>query len=809
MRNKLVLFIVFLFSFAFLITPSLAQFSDVENDHQYKTSIEFLQGKNIIGGYPDGTYKPDKIINRAELLKIVVEAVYDDEFSSFSNEQCFSDVSPGIWFTKYVCFAKFKGIVNGYSDGSFKPEQEINYVEAIKIALETYGYVSSANNPSDPWYKIYTDFADNKNFKPSDVFAFEQFINRGQMAEIISRIIKFKEGNIDPIDPIDPIDSSNSYMSISVVDQNGASVSNADVKVYDKVTYSKIAAVSPIASGKTDAFGVSKINIDPASVGNLITVIATKANYVGSFVQNFSTSVPQKLILTAAPSAASLIIPKAPNASFDKIRIDMTKPIGTIIENEPYKVVFKALFDPSLLSKIQSVDANLVITNHSTEATADVLFQYKLENIKISDPQGFNLSLPQGKYAYYFFFDIHYVDGTNESYPEPYHPLTYYFENNYTTAGLAYDFVVIPQINYANCNPLFENQNSNDLNKVNLLFISIGEDQSLVKKLAVEFITGKFGIFSLEPFLSNQNKFQFWYSDKQINDLNDITALETIAYKLGTGELTTGTLPYAEKIKQSCYLPNRQIVYITKDPNLFGLKCADAYINIYSGRDELENCMKTESEDYCISKIPYAAVFSHEFGHQISNLSEEYTSDKVYDVPSYFGKYKQILGVSNDFGVQQTYYSPYVNPAEDCLREYGGEGSYYCVPNQQVVNDCKTNAPWKNLLGNGCGQDGVIDCDESDPDYGLEITCDNMGAGSVPFSTVLKPTKVSIMGSVNNFSALWSDQLLFDESCTLNGKITACDTSINSVSRLYGLVNEAQICKFINIFTGSTAGVCN
>jgi hypothetical protein len=54
------------------------QFTDVEG-HQYRTAIEFLAQREIVKGYPDGTYGVDRTITRAELLKIVLESTVGDQ----------------------------------------------------------------------------------------------------------------------------------------------------------------------------------------------------------------------------------------------------------------------------------------------------------------------------------------------------------------------------------------------------------------------------------------------------------------------------------------------------------------------------------------------------------------------------------------------------------------------------------------------------------------------------------------------------------------------------------------------------------
>lgn len=162
--------------------------------HKYEDAIWYVFNNDIVGGYPDGSYKPDQTINRAELLKVIIEAAYTDEFESFDSMGCFTDVASSEWYSKYVCFALAEGIVEGYVDGSFKPASQINFVEALKIVMIGFGY---GYEVGDLWYKNIIDQASGLNFIPLDITVFNQAFKRGQMAEMITRIMKYKDDSLN------------------------------------------------------------------------------------------------------------------------------------------------------------------------------------------------------------------------------------------------------------------------------------------------------------------------------------------------------------------------------------------------------------------------------------------------------------------------------------------------------------------------------------------------------------------------------------------------------------------------------------
>jgi len=162
--------------------------SDVQDTTPRELKIKALNRLGVINGYDDGTYKGDKSINRAEFLKILVASAYPDEVdeaagSDPAKQNCFSDVVDD-WYAKYVCVAKSKGIVKGYENGSFAPEQQINVVEALKIIMETL-HPESVTEVAGAWWQKYWDSAEDMDIVVDDITGQVQDINRGQMAEMI------------------------------------------------------------------------------------------------------------------------------------------------------------------------------------------------------------------------------------------------------------------------------------------------------------------------------------------------------------------------------------------------------------------------------------------------------------------------------------------------------------------------------------------------------------------------------------------------------------------------------------------------
>ena len=193
MKKILLLGLIAMFPFT-----ASANFTDVHWSHLHSKAVTNLYNSNIVRGYQDGTFRPEKNISRAEMLKILVEAKFLNkdsvELDNYSNANCFQDSNPQNWFNKYVCWAKNEGWVNGFENGTqFRPQKPVTLVEALKLAL-----VSSeiSYNQTDRWYKGVVDKSSALNLIPLDVEYFHNKITRAQMADLITRHMNFAQDSL-------------------------------------------------------------------------------------------------------------------------------------------------------------------------------------------------------------------------------------------------------------------------------------------------------------------------------------------------------------------------------------------------------------------------------------------------------------------------------------------------------------------------------------------------------------------------------------------------------------------------------------
>lgn len=198
---------IFASLFLFLISAGIvfaADFPDVKNDNEHFVAIKYLVDKGIIGGYQDGTFKPDELVNRAEATKIIVKAFnvpYDKTF-----EESFPDVKKSDWFFPFVMASKEAGLLAGYKDGKFKPGNNINLAETLKL-IEVAGNAKvpdKADNSvfldtqKDAWYAVYALYARDHNIVLSDDYGnlhAEQPMTRQAFAEVVYRMMIVSEKN--------------------------------------------------------------------------------------------------------------------------------------------------------------------------------------------------------------------------------------------------------------------------------------------------------------------------------------------------------------------------------------------------------------------------------------------------------------------------------------------------------------------------------------------------------------------------------------------------------------------------------------
>lgn len=290
-------------------------FTDLSDSDENATAINYLKDAGVVQGYEDGTYKPANTINRAEFLKILMEAAALQTGGS----NCFKDVKDG-WFAPYVCKAAELGLVKGYEDGNFRPAQEISFAEASKIVVNTLEIKEGASDGS-VWYEGYVKALEDLDAIPKTINSFGQYVTRGEMAEIIWRIKEqpdkaslsylgvkrrdagaAKEGALSTFDSC--VDLKDYFVENTQVDYYGVMYKSADV-VSDGDTGAAEAPAAAESAGEglgsgSDNYSETNVQVEGVDEAD---IVKTDGEYIyvlkGDLLKIVKASSPEELEVIA------------------------------------------------------------------------------------------------------------------------------------------------------------------------------------------------------------------------------------------------------------------------------------------------------------------------------------------------------------------------------------------------------------------------------------------------------------------------------------------------------------------------------
>jgi hypothetical protein len=183
-----------------------ATFSDLPESNDYYIAVESLVQSGILQGYDDGTFKPEREVNRAEALKMILKSANIQVGGGLYNTG-FPDVPIDSWYAGYVMEGTLRGIIKGNPDGTFAGARTVNEAEFLKMTLESFEMDLSKHQNVDDWISadaapgewfipylsyaktiglVYPDL--NYNLYPGKTLA------RGQCAQILYKMLVIEQG---------------------------------------------------------------------------------------------------------------------------------------------------------------------------------------------------------------------------------------------------------------------------------------------------------------------------------------------------------------------------------------------------------------------------------------------------------------------------------------------------------------------------------------------------------------------------------------------------------------------------------------
>lgn len=177
---------------------AVTKFSDV-SDSYTATAVESLRLMGVLDGYGDGTFRPDTVLNRAQFCKMAVYAMDGSgELGRYSTVTIFPDVKPSHWASAYINMAARKGIISGFADGKFKPGQTVTAGQAVTILMRGLGYKDE--DMGGVWPQSYMAEAQtNGLLKSTGITSAYAGLTRAQAARLFLNLFEAKHGKGDAL----------------------------------------------------------------------------------------------------------------------------------------------------------------------------------------------------------------------------------------------------------------------------------------------------------------------------------------------------------------------------------------------------------------------------------------------------------------------------------------------------------------------------------------------------------------------------------------------------------------------------------
>lgn len=201
----------FLVLTGFFLIPSVAaaEFKDIPADSPVLEAAQYLQSVGVLNGYPDGTFRPNQQVNRAEAVKLVIAPLLKAEALTQLTATPFGDVKPGDWYLPYVEAARQNSVVDGPpGKTAFNGTQPVQKMEFIKMLLLAYRVDPNAyseirlplsSDVQDPaaWYYPYLRFALTASMTmitQDGTLDPGRELTRGDTAVILYRYLMYRNG---------------------------------------------------------------------------------------------------------------------------------------------------------------------------------------------------------------------------------------------------------------------------------------------------------------------------------------------------------------------------------------------------------------------------------------------------------------------------------------------------------------------------------------------------------------------------------------------------------------------------------------
>ncbi len=173
-------------------------FIDVPATHPHEEAITWAEEQGLLRSYRDGIFAPDDEITRAEFVGLLLHAAGVKSrgrecLRAFRQEygpraRFLRDVEPGTWYEADVCAALERGIIEGFADETFRPDDHVSFAQAAVMLTRAYGLPVPAIQSGEPWYGPAVQKLADRSAVPADVLSFHASVSRAIVAEVLYRL---------------------------------------------------------------------------------------------------------------------------------------------------------------------------------------------------------------------------------------------------------------------------------------------------------------------------------------------------------------------------------------------------------------------------------------------------------------------------------------------------------------------------------------------------------------------------------------------------------------------------------------------
>lgn len=162
-------------------------------------NVMALTELGILDGDENGNFNPHQNLTRAEFSKMIAPALngYEHlgELNFVRDEVLFNDIE-NHWGFKYIVFCQKNGLIDGFEDDTFRPDESLTYSQTIKMCLSAIGY-SGLEKDTEPWHEKWTAMAYEYGLTETKIINPNEYINRIDAAKLVYKTINMPLCTID------------------------------------------------------------------------------------------------------------------------------------------------------------------------------------------------------------------------------------------------------------------------------------------------------------------------------------------------------------------------------------------------------------------------------------------------------------------------------------------------------------------------------------------------------------------------------------------------------------------------------------